>query len=344
MDKIRLGRTGLMVTRSGFGAIPIQRVSYDDAKKLLVKAYNSGINFYDTARGYSDSEEKIGQALSEVRSNIIIATKSGAKDKAGLMLHLEQSLKNLKTDYIDIYQLHNPRVLPDSDDPESAYAGALEAKKKGMVRFIGITQHSFENAQKAIDSDLYDTLQFPFSMLSSDDDIALVRQCEKKDMGFIAMKALAGGLITNSKAAFAFIRQYASVVPIWGIEHMHHLDEFISYETVPPVLDEAMQKAINADRAALSGSFCRACGYCLPCPSGINIPMAARIGLMMHRMPYRQFLSGKTMNMMAQTEKCTECGTCKTRCPYGLDIPVLIKSMYGQYKDFYAEHQDELPD
>ena len=240
MDKIKLGRTNLMVTRSGFGALPVQRVSFDDAKNILQKAYDNGINFFDTARAYSDSEEKIGYSLSDVRENIIIATKTHAEDKKTLLEHLNTSLKNLKTDYIDIYQLHNPDVLPDPEDPDGLYAGLIEAKKKGLVHFIGITNHKLKNAMDAAASGLYDTIQFPLCSLSSDDDLLLIKECKKRNVGLIAMKALSGGLITNASSAFAFLRQFDNVVPIWGMQRETELDEFITLEKNPPALDEAM--------------------------------------------------------------------------------------------------------
>ena len=238
MEKTRLGRTNLMVSRSGFGAIPIQRISFEDSKKLLQKAYASGINFFDTARGYTDSEEKIGNALSDVRKNIIIATKSPSEDRESVLRDLETSLKNLKTDYIDIYQLHNPKILPDPNDENSSYGALLEARKKGMIRWIGMTNHRLEVAMEAVNSGLYDTVQFPLSSLSSDTDLQLIDVCKQNDIGLIVMKALSGGLITNAASAFAFLRQYDNAVPIWGIEMESQLNEFIAMENNPPILDE----------------------------------------------------------------------------------------------------------
>ena len=204
MEKIKFGRTNLMVSRVGFGALPIQRISLEDAGYLLRKAYDNGINFFDTARGYTDSEEKIGYALSDVRSNIIIATKTHAKDKKTLFKDLETSLKTMKTDYIDIYQLHNPSELPDPDDPDSLYSGLLEARQKGMIRFIGITNHRLNLAMDAVKSELYDTLQFPLSALSSDEDLELVQEAKNRNIGFIAMKPLSGGLINQAAQLLHF--------------------------------------------------------------------------------------------------------------------------------------------
>lgn len=339
MKKIKLGRTNLMVSRVGFGALPIQRISLEEAAYLLRKAYDNGINFFDTARGYTDSEEKIGYALSDVRSNIIIATKSHAKDKKTLFENLEISLKNLKTDYIDIYQLHNPPELPDPDDPDGLYSGLLEARQKGMIRFIGITNHRLNVAMDAVTSGLYDTIQFPFSSLSSDEDVKLVKEAGKYDIGFIAMKPLSGGLITRVAATFAFLSQFDNVVPIWGIQRKWELDEFIRLENNPPALDDNMWKVIEQDRKELQGAFCRGCGYCLPCPADIPIPFAARMSLLLKRAPYQGYLSDEWNERMERIERCTGCGHCRAHCPYGLDTPALLKTNLKEYREFRALHK-----
>lgn len=335
MRKVRLGRTGLMVTKTAFGALPMQRVSLEEAKALLIKAFESGINFYDTARSYSDSEEKIGYALSDVRRDIIIATKTGASTKKGVLEHLEISLEKLRTDYIDIYQLHNPRKLPDPDDPDSSYAALLEAKKKGYIRYIGITNHSADRAITAAESGLYDTVQYPFCYLSNETDEKVVEVCKKNDVGFLAMKALSGGLIRNAAAAFAFMEQFDNVVPLWGVQHMDELLEFIELEKNPPSLDEKLNAQIEADRAELSGSFCRGCGYCLPCPVGINIPMNARMSLLLRRAPSAPYLSEEWRANMSLIEQCRNCGSCASRCPYHLDIPALLKENLKDYQTFF---------
>ncbi len=339
MQKTRLGRTGLMVTRSSFGALPIQRISFDEAKKILLKAYKGGINFYDTARMYTDSEEKLGYAFSDIRKDIIIATKSVATDRKTLLEHLETSLKNMKTDYVDILQLHNPGVLPDPEDPESSYAGMIEAKKKGMVRFIGITNHRIKTAIQAVESGLYDTMQFPLNSISSDIDLELIEICKKKDVGLIAMKAMSGGLITNSASTFAFLRQFDNVVPIWGIQREAELDEFLQLEKNPPELTDELWEVIKRDRTELAGNFCRACGYCMPCPVGIEIPTQARISLLMRRAPYQPFLSDEFKEKMELINKCIECGQCKNHCPYSIDTPNLLKLQLQDYNEFYAKHK-----
>ena len=339
MEKMRLGRTGLMVSRSGFGALPIQRISFDESSELLLKAYESGINYFDTARQYSDSEEKIGYALSGVRENIIIATKSHAEDKKTLFEHLETSLKNLKTDYIDIYQLHNPATLPDPNDPDGLYAGMLEAKRNGLIRHIGITNHSIKNAIDAAESGLYETVQFPLNSLASDEDLKLVGICRQLDIGVVAMKAMSGGLITNPATTFAFLRQYDNVIPIWGLQKVSELEDFIALENNPPILDESMWEIINRDRAELAGDFCRGCGYCLPCPAGIDIPNQARISLMMNRSPYAEYLEDGYRDKMELIKNCINCGHCRDNCPYGLDTPNLLKRELKKYYEFYEAHK-----
>ncbi|HUV40052.1 MAG TPA: aldo/keto reductase [Planctomycetota bacterium] len=336
MERMRLGRTGLEIGRTGFGALPIQRVSFDEAASLLRRAHDAGVTFFDTARGYSDSEEKIGRALADVRDDVVIATKSWADDRTSLLEQLETSLRNMKTDYVDILQLHGPKTLPDPDDPESSWAGLTEAKRKGMIRFIGISNHRLSVAREAVLSGRFDTLQFPLSAISSPDDLALVELCREHDVGLIAMKALCGGLLTDAPAAFAFLRQFDNVVPIWGVQRMHELEQFLELEADPPTLDAGMRERIERDRVALSGDFCRGCGYCLPCPADIPIPMAARMAYLMRRAPTENFLTPEWREKMLRIETCTECGECRERCPYGLDAPALLVKMLDDYRGFLA--------
>ena len=332
MEKTLLGRTGLEVSRTAFGVLPLQRVDFATAKKILLRAYEGGINFFDTARGYTDSEEKIAHALSPVRKDIIIATKcSGAKNRKDVLSLLEISLKKLNTDYVDLFQLHNPDHLSDPDDPDSLYAGLLEAQKKGMTRFIGVTNHSRERAQAYVDSGLYDTLQFPLSAISDEGDFALARSCADKNMGFIAMKAMCGGLLKSGRPAFAGLRPHRHVVPIWGIQRMEELEEFLALEENPPVLDGALQREIARDREELSGEFCRGCGYCLPCPAEIPIPMAARMGLLLKRLPAERFGEVEWQEKMAKIENCIDCGACEKRCPYGLATRTLLRDNLREY-------------
>lgn len=333
MDTLRLGRTDLIVTKNGFGALPVQRVGLEEAARILRRAYEGGINYFDTARAYTDSEEKLGYALSDVRENIIISTKTGATTVEGFWEHLHQSLTLLKTDYIDIYQFHNPAFCPKPGDGTGLYEAMLTAKEQGKIRFIGLTNHRLSVAEEAVTSGLYDTLQFPFSYLASEKEEALVRLCEEHDVGFICMKALAGGLITRSDVAYAYLAQFP-VAPIWGIQRESELEEFLSYQDNPPTLTPERAAYIERERAELVGEFCRGCGYCMPCPAGIEIYTCARMSLLLRRSPTAGHLSEAGQAMMQKVEDCLHCGRCKAKCPYGLDTPTLLQKNYEDYKTF----------
>lgn len=333
MEMVRLGRTGLMVNKNGFGALPVQRVEKDAACKLLCRAYESGINYFDTARAYTDSEEKLGEALHDVRENIIISTKTMSTTVEGFWEQLKTSLSKLQTDYIDIYQFHNPSFCPKPGDGTGLYEAMLEAKEQGLIRHIGITNHRLAVAEEAVRSGLYETLQFPFSYLANEKEEALVRLCEEQDVGFICMKALAGGLITHSDVAYAYLAQFP-VAPIWGIQRESELDEFLSYNDNPPTLTPERLAYIEQERRDLAGDFCRGCGYCMPCPVGIEINTCARMSLLLRRSPTAGHLSEKGQAMMKKIENCLHCGQCSAKCPYGLDTPALLQKNYEDYKTF----------
>lgn len=333
MSQVTLGTTNITVNKNGFGALPVQRVSVEDAGRLLKKAFDNGITFFDTARAYTDSEEKIGRALNSVRDQIYIATKTAAKTAEGFWKDLETSLSLLKTDYIDIYQFHNPAFCPKPGDGTGLYEAITEAKAQGKVRHIGITNHRLAVAQEAIDSGLYEVLQFPFCYLASEKDLAIVRQCKEKNMGFIAMKALSGGIITNSAAAYAYLDQFDHVLPIWGVQRERELNEFISYVDNPPVMTEEIKAIIDRDRKELSGNFCRGCGYCMPCPAGIEINNCARMSLMIRRAPVAAQLTPESQEKMKKIEECLHCGQCSSKCPYNLDTPRLLEENYKDYME-----------
>lgn len=336
MEKMRLGRTGIMACRTAFGVLPLQRTEKAEAVKILRKACDGGIDFYDTARSYSDSEEKIGLALASVRKHIAIATKTPAKDGETMRADLRQSLKMLKTDYIDIYQLHNPPAVPKPGD--DLYDSLLDLKQGGAVRFIGISCHKLANAVDAAKSGLYDTVQFPLSYLSSEEDLALAGICGENDVGLIAMKALSGGLVTSAAAAFAFMRQYGNVLPIWGIQRETELDEFLALEKNPPSYSGTLKQIVEKDRKELSGVFCRGCGYCQPCPAGIPVWMAARMSLLLRRAPWRTYTTPEWREAMEKIDNCTGCGHCKAHCPYGIDTPELLKANLKDYREFCKNH------
>lgn len=332
MEMVTLGSTGIKVNKNGFGALPIQRLSFEDAIYLVRKAYKAGFTYFDTARDYTDSEEKLGQAFDGMRNKVFIASKTHATDVETFWNDLNISLRNLKTTYIDVYQFHNPSFCPKPGDGTGLYEAMLEAKKKGMIKHIGITNHRLHVAKEAVLSGLYETLQYPFSYVSGDKELELVELCKKNNMGFVAMKGLSGGLLTDYRACYAFEAQFDNVLPIWGIQREKELDQWISCITNPPVMTNDIKALIEKDRKELSGDFCRSCGYCMPCTVGIEINQCARMSQLIRRSPSSGFLTEESQKMMLQIEQCVNCGKCKAKCPYGLDIPALLKKNLEDYK------------
>ncbi len=338
MRKITLGKTGITVPQNAFGALPIQRVDTATAVKLLRGAYEGGMRFFDTARAYSDSEEKMGEAFGMIegmREKIYISSKTMAKTPEKFWEDLETTLRNLKTDYLDIYQFHCVSQCYKPGDGTGMYEAMEEAKRQGKIRHIGITAHLIGVAEEIVESGLYETLQFPFCYLATDRDIALVRAAEKADMGFIAMKGLSGGLLTNSDACMAFMSQY-NALPIWGIQREEELAQWLSFFDKEVTMTDEMAAFIEEDRQNLMGDFCRGCGYCMPCTVGIQINNCARMSQLIRRAPSENFLSEEWQANMMQIEDCVDCGLCKSRCPYELDTPNLLRKNLADYKDILA--------
>ena len=331
MACITLGKTGITVEKNGFGCLPIQRISKEEAAGLLRRALDGGMNYFDTARAYSDSEEKVGYAFRGLRDRVVLATKSQAITGAEMREDLETSLRTLGTDYIDIYQFHNPAFCPRPGGEDGLYDAALEAQRQGKIRFISITNHRLAVAHEAIDSGLYATLQFPYSYLAGPQEQELVDRCREAGMGFIAMKGMAGGLIRDGVVAAAFMEQQPTVVPIWGVQHQWELDQFLACIQAPPAMTPARREVIDRDRRELSGDFCRGCGYCMPCPVGIQINQCARMSLMLRRAPAAGWLSEKWQEEMRKIESCLHCNQCAAKCPYGLDTPRLLQDNYRDY-------------
>ncbi len=340
MNHIVLGQSGLTVSKPGFGALPVQRTPMDEAVKILRRAYEGGIRYFDTANAYTDSEEKLGEALHVFpRESYVISTKSGGRDGKTVSAHIDESLRRLKTDYIDLFQFHFVQKMLDFDDPDGIYAAALRAKAAGKIRHIGVTSHNIDLAFELVNTGKFETMQFPFSYISGEKEKELVRLCAEKNIGFIAMKGLAGGLLTNARACHAFMGQYPNVVPIWGIQHMHELEEWLAVAEEDPALDDALRADIEKDREALCGSFCRGCGYCEPCPAGIEIHTCARMNMLLRRSPWQPLLSDAVREKMHKIEECLHCGNCASKCPYGLDASELMPHMLEDYEAFYAEHK-----
>ena len=341
MDMVTLGSTGITVNKNGFGALPIQRISQEDAVYLARKAYRAGIRFFDTARAYTDSEVKLGEAFDGIRTEVYIATKTAAQNAEDFWKDLHTSLNNLRTDYVDIYQFHNPSFCPKPGDGSGLYEAALEAKEKGMIRHIGITNHRLSVAKEAIESGLYETLQFPFSYISGEQELELVQLCKEHEMGFIAMKGMAGGLIRNGFTAAAWMAQQDGVVPIWGVQRESELDQFLQCIREGVELTDERKATIERDRKELCGEFCRGCGYCMPCPEGIEINQCARMSLMLRRAPAAAWLTEEWQQKMHQIENCRHCGHCMSKCPYGLNTPELLQANYKDYWEVLAASKAE---
>ena len=339
MKNVTLGKTGITVPQNGFGALPIQRISKGEAVNILRKAYDGGMRFFDTARAYTDSEEKIGEAFGNGyidRDEIIITTKTTAKTPEDFVSDLDTSLKMLKTDYIDVYQFHLMGQCYKPGEENGMYECMLRAKEQGKIRHIGGTAHKLDIARQIAGSGLYETLQYPLSYLADDRELELIRICCENDIGVICMKALAGGLITDSKAAMAFMSQFDGIIPIWGIQRESELDEWLSFMEDTPVMDEDISEFIRAEQEELKGEFCRGCGYCMPCTMDIQINQCNRMSLMIRRAPSAVWLGEFWQGEMEKIEKCVNCGACLPRCPYGLDIPVLLKKNLEDYRRVLA--------
>ena len=339
IKKITLGRTGITVPQNGFGVLPLQRVPMDDAVHILRQAYAGGMRFFDTARAYSDSEEKVGAAFGDGyvdRSRIFIATKTQAKNPDDFWKDLETSLDKLKTDYIDIYQFHMMGQCWRPGDGTGMYECMQQAKEQGKIRHIGGTAHKLGVAREIAESGLYETLQYPISYLADEKELDLIKLCNENNVGMIAMKGLAGGLITDSVAAMAFISQYDGIVPIWGIQKEKELAEWLSFMDEAPAMDDKIRSFIASEQQELKGEFCRGCGYCMPCTVGIQINQCNRMSLMLRRAPSKGWLSDRWQQEMEKINDCIECGACLSKCPYSLDIPNLLKKNLEDYREVLA--------
>lgn len=332
MTPFYLAGTDVKTVKNAFGALPIQRRTTADAVKILQRALDGGMTFFDTARSYSDSEEKIGLAFKGIRRDAYyLATKTPSTTPEGIRRDIETSLKNLGTDYVDIYQLHNAKACYAPGDGTGVYECMQDLKKEGKIRYISMTCHRIDVAEKAVLSGLYATMQYPFSYLASQKEHDLVGLCKKSGVGFIAMKGMAGGLITDATLASAFMNEFDNVLPIWGIQTEKELDEWLALERAPVRMKEEYMRIIEGERKSLSSSFCRACGYCMPCPQGIKINQAARMSLMLRRAPTKAWLTEEWQAEMNKIQSCTGCNSCASKCPYGLDTPKLLKENFEDY-------------
>ena len=317
MQRVTLGKTGLCVNKNGFGALPIQRVEMEGAVRILQKAYDSGVDYFDTARAYSDSEEKIGRALSHVRDKIVISTKTQAQDAAGFWADLEMSLRTLKTDYIDIYQFHNPAFCPVPGGADGLYDAACRAKEQGKIRHIGITKppagrRARGHRERAVrDAAVPAVVPFGGRGYRSGGRVPQRGHGLHRHEGACGRTDHELGVRLRVDGAAAVFARGAHL----GHPARNELDEFLSYQDAPPALDEAMLRLIEADRAQLAGDFCRGCGYCMPCPAGIEINNCARMSLMLRRAPQAGWLSEEWQAKMKKIEDCLHCNQCRKKMP-----------------------------
>jgi uncharacterized protein len=341
MRFVPFGTTGLTVSEVGFGGIPIIRLDEDTAVALVRKAYDAGITLYDTANLYRDSEKKMGRALGDVRDKVILATKTVRRDGPGALEQLENSLRMLRTDYIDLYQLHQ---ISHEEDLEKAVApgGAMEtlvkAKKQGKVRFIGVTSHNLAMAVKLVETGLFSSIQFPFNFIEDGAKDELHAFARRRGMGILAMKPFAGGMIDNAKIAFKFLREYPDVIALPGFDLLEQIDEIISFYHGPNRVPKKDLTAMDKYRRELGKQFCRRCEYCQPCPQGVMITTAMGYNVIASRMspPIAvQF----TKAPMESVLLCTDCRECMNRCPYELPIPDILKAHYDLYEKHRAESE-----
>lgn len=327
MQYITLGKTGLKISRLGFGGIPIQKIDAEGTKELFVKMKDVGINFIDTARGYTVSESFIGEALEGIREHFVLATKSMSRDKEGMAKDIEASLKNLRTDYIDLYQIHNPNMpqLEQAIGEGGAIEALLEAKAAGKIGHIGVTAHSLEVFEKALGLDFVETIMFPYNIVETQGE-ELMRKCTEKNIGFIAMKPLAGGALDDAALAMHFILNNPDVtVVIPGMAEVKEIEQNLAAaEDISPLNAKESAKILEI-RNTLGTEFCRRCNYCAPCTVGINISAVFLFDGYLTRYGLGDWATNRYNSMDKRASDCIGCGVCEERCPYDLPIREMLR-------------------
>jgi predicted aldo/keto reductase-like oxidoreductase len=329
MEYRALGRTGLQISPMGLGGIPVQRIDAEGTKQLLQKLVAAGVNYIDTARGYTVSEEYIGYGLEGIRDKFVLATKSMARTREAMAADIDISLKNLRTNYIDLYQVHNPgpKDLETVIAPGGALEALLEARQAGKIGHIGITLHSADMFQKALELSWVETIMFPYNLVETQGE-DLIRICGQKGIGFIAMKPLAGGAIEDATLALRFIGQNSNVsVVIPGMAEEKELQQNLAAvaDTTPLSLEE--KQKINRIRSTLGTQFCRRCNYCSPCPMGIGIPGIFVLEGYFSRYNLQDWAMTRYNGTPVKASACIGCGACEARCPYQLPIRKMLKNV-----------------
>ena len=327
MQYTTLGKTGLKISRLGFGGIPIQRVDSETTKKLVELMVEKGINYIDTARGYTVSESYLGEALDGLRDNFILATKSMARTKDAMAKDIDISLENLRTNYIDLYQVHNPNLeqLETVISEGGALEALLEAKEMGKIGHIGLTAHSTEVFEKALTLPWVETIMFPYNIVETQGE-DLIQQCADKNIGFIAMKPLAGGAIEDATLALRFICSNLNVsVVIPGMYDLKEIEQNLSAVENTSPISEAEHIQMDDIISKLGSNFCRRCNYCAPCTVGINIPGVFLFQGYLDRYGLGDWAKERYATLSAKAGDCIECGACEPRCPYNLPIREMLK-------------------
>ena len=328
-----LGKSGLKISRLGFGGIPIQRIEAGDTKPLMRQLLEAGVNYIDTARGYTVSESYLGEALEGIRQHFVLATKSMARDKEGMAKDIDISLANLKTDYIDLYQIHNP--TPADIDKVIAPGGALEAlmeaKAAGKIGHIGITLHTYPLFEKALEMDWVETIMFPYNIVETQGE-DLIAKCAEKNIGFICMKPMAGGAIEDATLALRFIATNDNVtVVIPGMAAPEEIAQNIAAVCDNAPLSDKEKEAMEAVRASLGTHFCRRCNYCAPCTAGISIYSVFLMDGYLTRYGLADWARMRYAGMEKTASDCVDCGVCETRCPYNLPIRQMMKEVAAKF-------------
>jgi predicted aldo/keto reductase-like oxidoreductase len=335
MQTVRLGKTDLHVSAVGFGGIPIQRLTEAEAVRVVQGCLDLGITFIDTANGYTTSEERIGKALVGCRDRVVIATKTGARDAAGAQAHIELSLKRLQTEYIDLLQFHGvstPDAFAQVIDPGGAMEAAQAAKRAGKVRHIGVSSHSLEVALAMVPSGHFETIQFPFNFVTREPANELLPLAQAHDVGFIAMKPFAGGLLGDANLSIKYLLQFEGVVPDPGIERIEEMREIVGIVEGDWALTAQEQFEMERIRAELGTRFCRRCEYCQPCPQEIPISTVMNLRSFAKRFPPERFFSGRFPQTVEKAQTCQECGECEERCPYHLPIREMLVENVAYYE------------
>ena len=345
MEKIRLGKTNMMVSRLGFGGIPIQRASTDAAVAVVKRCLELGVTFIDTANGYTTSEEHIGKAISGRCDGLILATKSHSRSREEIEAHIQLSLKRLGVKSIDLFQFHNvsdSRALERVLDPNGPMSVVEEAKRAGLVKHIGVSSHQIDTAKEAVKSDRFETIMFPCNFIAYEPAEELITIAREHDVGFIAMKPLAGGMLENVSLAFKYIFQFPDVVPIPGIEKVHEIEEIIQVLEGPWEITESEKCEMQRLREELGTKFCRRCDYCQPCTQEIPISMVMGAKSALKRLSQQQLFNGITASAIEKATHCTECGDCEGRCPYHLPIIETLAENVRLFQEERKKYQEQL--